>query len=156
ERVPADTRVRVLFTPAFPGSGRITEDGVQLLNGVPLEHTELAHDPLYPMTTSAVADILAAQSDLAVRHVPVRQITQSMLTAPCRPVTNRSCCVTRVVSSTWPTSPRRRPPHTTTTAPCGCPSTPDRPEPSWPTPYVCADRPEPAGRSSACPEAPPA
>ena len=81
ERVPVDTRVRVLFTPAFPGSGRITEDGVQLLNGVPLEHTELAHDPLYPMTTSAVADILAAQSDLAVRHVPVRQITQSMLTA---------------------------------------------------------------------------
>src|SRR5699024_11631667 len=62
---------------------------------------------------------------------------------PCRPVTNRSCCVTRAVSSTWPTSPTRRPPHTTTTAPCGCPSTPDRPEPSWPTPYVCADRPEP-------------
>ncbi|WP_116244214.1 four-carbon acid sugar kinase family protein [Nocardiopsis sp. FIRDI 009] len=81
ERVPAGTRVRVLFTPAFPGSGRITEDGVQLLNGQPLERTDLALDPLTPMTTSVVADILAAQTDLPVRHVPVRQVTQTMLTA---------------------------------------------------------------------------
>lgn len=81
ERVPAGTRVRVLFSPAFPSSGRVTEDGSQLLNGVPLEHTELAADPLCPMTTSVVADILAAQTDLPVRHVPVRQVTQAMLTA---------------------------------------------------------------------------
>lgn len=81
DRVDPDTRVRVLFAPAFPGSGRITEDGVQLLNGLPLEHTELAQDPLFPMTTGVVADILATQTDLAVRHVPVRQVTQAMLTA---------------------------------------------------------------------------
>ena len=81
ERVPSATRVRVLFTPAFPGSGRITEDGVQLLNGVPLERTDLALDPLFPMSTSVVADILGAQTDLAVRHVPIRRITQEMLTA---------------------------------------------------------------------------
>ncbi|MGQ4270697.1 four-carbon acid sugar kinase family protein [Nocardiopsis changdeensis] len=81
ERVPAGTRVRVLLAPAFPGSGRTTENGVQLLNGIPLQDTELAHDPLHPMTTGAVADIVAAQSGLAVRHVPVRQVTQSMLTA---------------------------------------------------------------------------
>ncbi|MFD3686053.1 four-carbon acid sugar kinase family protein [Nocardiopsis sp. NPDC058631] len=81
ERVPAGTRVRVLFTPAFPSSGRITEDGVQLLHGLPLERTELAVDPLFPMETSVVADILAVQCDLPVRHVPVRQITQTMLTS---------------------------------------------------------------------------
>ncbi|ADH65899.1 four-carbon acid sugar kinase family protein [Nocardiopsis dassonvillei] len=81
ERVPAGTRVRVLFVPAFPSSGRITEDGLQFLNGVPLERTELADDPLCPMTTSSVADILAVQTDLPVRHVPVRQVTQTMLTA---------------------------------------------------------------------------
>ena len=81
ERVPSETRVRVLFTPAFPGSGRITEDGVQLVNGVPLEHTDLARDPLFPMTTGVVAGILGAQTDLAVRHVPIRRITQEMLTA---------------------------------------------------------------------------
>jgi len=81
ERVPSGTRVRVLFTPAFPSAGRITEDGVQLLNGLPLERTELALDPLFPMDTSVVADILAVQCDLPVRHVPVRQITQTMLTS---------------------------------------------------------------------------
>lgn len=81
ERVPSATRVRVLFTPAFPGSGRITEDGVQLVNGVPLERTDLALDPLFPMSTSVVADIMGAQTDLAVRHVPIRRITQEMLTA---------------------------------------------------------------------------
>ncbi|WP_150244479.1 four-carbon acid sugar kinase family protein [Nocardiopsis quinghaiensis] len=81
DRVPAGTRVRVLFAPAFPGSGRTTEDGTQLLNGMPLERTELAVDPLCPMTTSVVADILATQTDLPVRHVPVRQVTQTMLTA---------------------------------------------------------------------------
>ncbi|GAB3720164.1 four-carbon acid sugar kinase family protein [Nocardiopsis oceani] len=81
DRLPVGTRVRVLFAPAFPGSGRITEDGVQLLNGMPLERTQLALDPLFPMTTSVVADILATQTDLEVRHVPVRQVTQEMLTA---------------------------------------------------------------------------
>ena len=81
DRVPAGTRVRVLLAPAFPGSGRTTENGVQLLNGVPLQDTELTRDPLSPVTTGTVADIVAAQSDLAVRHVPVRQVTQSMLTA---------------------------------------------------------------------------
>ena len=81
ERVPVGTRVRVLFTPAFPGSGRVTENGSQLLNGLPLERTELALDPLWPMTTSVVADLLAEQPDLAVRHVRVRRVTQAMLTA---------------------------------------------------------------------------
>ncbi|GHD21119.1 membrane protein [Nocardiopsis kunsanensis] len=81
ERVPKGTRVRVLFAPAFPGGGRITEDGVQLLNGVPLESTDLAQDPLWPMGTSVVRDILAEQTSLAVRHVPVRRVTRAMLTA---------------------------------------------------------------------------
>ncbi|MFW6639246.1 four-carbon acid sugar kinase family protein [Nocardiopsis algeriensis] len=81
ERVPVGTRVRVLFVPAFPAAGRTTENGVQLLNGLPLGDTELAQDPLHPMATGSVAEILAAQTALAVRHVPVRQVTQTMLTA---------------------------------------------------------------------------
>ncbi|GAA3726811.1 four-carbon acid sugar kinase family protein [Salinactinospora qingdaonensis] len=81
ERVPASTRVRALFTPAFPASGRVTVDGVQLLDGAPLERTELAYDPLTPMTTSVVAEIVARQSELPLRHVPMRKVTQTMLTA---------------------------------------------------------------------------
>ncbi|RKS08579.1 uncharacterized protein YgbK (DUF1537 family) [Nocardiopsis sp. Huas11] len=75
ERVPARRRVRVLFAPAHPASGRITADGVQLLDGVPLERTQLALDPLNPMTTSVVADILAEQTSLAVRHVTIGEVT---------------------------------------------------------------------------------
>lgn len=81
DRVPATTPVRALFVPAFPASGRVTVDGLQLLDGVPLERTELAVDPLSPMHTSDVAEIIAQQSALPVRHVPIRQVTHAMLTA---------------------------------------------------------------------------
>jgi uncharacterized protein YgbK (DUF1537 family) len=75
ERTPAERAVRVLFAPAHPASGRITAGGVQLLDGVPLERTQLALDPLNPMRTSVVADILAEQTSLAVRHVPIGDVT---------------------------------------------------------------------------------
>ncbi|MDA8370836.1 MAG: four-carbon acid sugar kinase family protein [Nocardiopsaceae bacterium] len=81
ERVPNPIRVRALMVPAFPASGRTTVDGVQLLGGVPLGETELAADPFCPMGTGRVAEILTRQSDLAVRHVPVRQVTQTMIAA---------------------------------------------------------------------------
>lgn len=68
-------RVRALLAPAHPRSGRVTVDGVQLLGGVRLEDTELAIDPECPMRTSVVTEILAEQTDLAVRHVPVGQVT---------------------------------------------------------------------------------
>src|SRR5690606_9157710 len=74
-RTPAAARVRALFAPAFPASGRVTVDGVQLLDGVPLERTELAVDPLSPITGSVVADIVARQSPLAVRRVSLRDVT---------------------------------------------------------------------------------
>lgn len=80
-RTPAATRVRVLLVPAFPSAGRTTAEGVQLLEGVPLERTEVAVDPLCPLHTSSVADILAGQTELPVRHVPVRRVARSMLTA---------------------------------------------------------------------------
>ena len=47
-----------LFAPAFIEAGRTTEKGVQLLNGVRLEQTELAHVPNSAVTTSDIAAIL--------------------------------------------------------------------------------------------------
>ncbi|WP_133743114.1 four-carbon acid sugar kinase family protein [Actinorugispora endophytica] len=81
DRCPPRTRPRVLLVPAFPSSGRTTAGGVQLLDGVPLDRTELALDPLSPATTGDVAEVFARQSGLAVRHVPVRQITRDLLAA---------------------------------------------------------------------------
>src|SRR5690625_3294574 len=76
ERVSEAVAVRALVAPAFPASGRVTVDGVQLLDGVPLERSVLSLDPLNPMRTSVIADILADQSGLAVRHIPLRTIAQ--------------------------------------------------------------------------------
>lgn len=81
ERTPARTRVRVLLSPAFPAAGRGTSGGRQMLDGVPLERTELAMDPLNPVRTSVVADIVAEQSALAVRHLPLRRSDRALLAA---------------------------------------------------------------------------
>ena len=67
-------RVRALIQPAFPASGRVTVDGLQLLDGAPLERTELARDPQWPLHTSSVAELFDAQTQLPVRHVGLPRI----------------------------------------------------------------------------------
>lgn len=69
-----DERVRALAVPAFPSSGRVTVDGIQLLGGVPLEKTELRYDGQNPMTTSSVSSIISDGTPLTVRHVGLRTI----------------------------------------------------------------------------------
>ncbi|WP_449277971.1 four-carbon acid sugar kinase family protein [Leucobacter sp. GX24907] len=71
---PGET-VRGLVVPAYPTSGRITVDGVQLLGGKPLEQTELRYDVHNPMTTSVVSEIVdAQQSRLSHRHISLRHV----------------------------------------------------------------------------------
>jgi uncharacterized protein YgbK (DUF1537 family) len=43
-----------LVVPAYPSSGRTTVGGYQLLNGTLLERTEVARDPIWPISTSFV------------------------------------------------------------------------------------------------------
>ena len=47
-----------VFAPAFPQSGRTTEFGYQLLNGIKLENTELKNIPKSPITTSFIPKII--------------------------------------------------------------------------------------------------
>jgi D-threonate/D-erythronate kinase len=51
-----------LIAPALPAQGRITVGGVQLVRGVPLAETEFAKDPIAPINSSVVAEILVCQS----------------------------------------------------------------------------------------------
>lgn len=67
-------RVRGLVVPAYPTSGRVTIDGMQLLDGKPLEQTELRHDVHNPMTTSSVATIVNAQTSLSHRLVTLGSV----------------------------------------------------------------------------------
>lgn len=81
DRTAPATRVRALLAPAHPASGRITVDGVQLLDGVRLERTQLALDPLNPVRTSVVTELVAQQSTLPVRHVSLGRVTRGDLAA---------------------------------------------------------------------------
>jgi len=49
----SDYEVAIII-PAFPNEGRITVGGYHLLKGVPIERTELARDPKYPIYESHI------------------------------------------------------------------------------------------------------
>ncbi len=73
---PAGRRAVALCSPAHPAAGRHTVQGRQLLNGVRLEDTELAHDPRSPVPTSDIARLLAAQAPgLRTAPVPLSAVT---------------------------------------------------------------------------------
>ena len=50
-----------IIAPAFPSEGRTTIGGYQLLNGVPLERTEVARDPNAPVIDSHIPTLLKKQ-----------------------------------------------------------------------------------------------
>lgn len=50
-----------IVMPAFPQEGRITVGGYHLLNGVPIEQTEMAVDPHSPITESHIPTLLKRQ-----------------------------------------------------------------------------------------------
>lgn len=69
----------VLFCPSFPGTGRTVRDGNLLVHGVPLHQTEVGNDPLSPLTTSKVADILRRSPGMALTEVHLDDVRSSGL-----------------------------------------------------------------------------
>ncbi len=51
-----------LIAPAFPQQGRLTVGGYQLVNGLPIERTSVARDPLFPVRTSHIPTLLEENS----------------------------------------------------------------------------------------------
>ena len=56
----------VHFAPAFPQQDRVTISGTQYINGVPLDQSQFAQDPLNPMKNAYVPNIIAATSSVPV------------------------------------------------------------------------------------------
>ena len=56
-------------TPALPAQGRSVLHDVHYLRGVPLAETEMARDPVSPVTESRVSVVLGRQSRYAIAHV---------------------------------------------------------------------------------------
>jgi uncharacterized protein YgbK (DUF1537 family) len=51
-------RQHAMVAPAFPAAGRITRDGHQLINGIPVEKTAFARDPRTPVSSGKIAECL--------------------------------------------------------------------------------------------------
>lgn len=54
---------------SFPDSGRITSGGYLLVNGIPLQVTDVAHDPVAPLTQSYVPALVQKQSRYPVSYI---------------------------------------------------------------------------------------
>ena len=59
----------IVVAPAFPQEGRTTLQGIQRVEGVPLDRTFYAHDPRWPMRESHLPTLLGQQSGEKVGHV---------------------------------------------------------------------------------------
>ena len=65
----ASGRGALAFIPAFPKAGRYTRGGLQYIGDELLHQSRFALDPLEPITTSSVHDILALQSNRSIASV---------------------------------------------------------------------------------------
>lgn len=62
-----------IIVPAFPAEGRTTVGGYHLLKGMPLERTEVARDPHFPVGQSHIPTLLQQQVENPeiVAHIPL-------------------------------------------------------------------------------------
>ena len=58
------------FLPAYPKVGRITREGVHLIDGVPVAESMFGRDPFEPVRHSHLAKIIRTQSDVPVHISP--------------------------------------------------------------------------------------
>ena len=62
-------RATAVVMPSFPDSGRITVGGYLLVNGKPVQETDVAHDPISPITQSFIPNLIEEQSGMSVASV---------------------------------------------------------------------------------------
>jgi uncharacterized protein YgbK (DUF1537 family) len=59
-----------IVAPAYPRYGRITVDGMHLINQIPVAKTEFSQDPVTPVTLSHIPTLLRTQMIRKVGHIP--------------------------------------------------------------------------------------
>lgn len=60
----------LMFVPAYPQTGRTTLAGRQYVNGLPLQETQYAQDPLNPVPSGYIPEILASAPGLQTALIP--------------------------------------------------------------------------------------
>lgn len=63
-----------IVVASFPESGRITSGGYLLVNGVPVQQTDVAKDPVTPLTESFIPTIIRKQSQFPVSHIGLEDV----------------------------------------------------------------------------------
>ena len=58
----ASGRKKLVFAPAFPDAGRVTRNGIQLVDGVSVDQSAYARDPVHPATTSVLAELVPSDA----------------------------------------------------------------------------------------------
>ncbi|MDX2481018.1 MAG: four-carbon acid sugar kinase family protein [Desulfuromusa sp.] len=66
--------VACFVAPALPAQGRTTENDIHRLHGIPVAETEIAKDPLCPVSESRLSVYLQGQSEMKVGHVALATI----------------------------------------------------------------------------------
>lgn len=66
----ASSSRQLAFLPAFPQMNRVTKNGVQYIDGVPVTESPFGVDPFEPVRHAAVTDLLAEQTDLPTASFP--------------------------------------------------------------------------------------
>jgi uncharacterized protein YgbK (DUF1537 family) len=65
------------IAPAFPDMGRTTVDGIHRVHGIEVSETELARDPVTPVTDSHIGRLLSKQCREPVSHVQLDVLRSS-------------------------------------------------------------------------------
>ena len=61
---------QLAFLPAFPQMNRVTKNGMQYIDGVPVTESPFGVDPFEPVRHATVTDLLAEQTDLPAASFP--------------------------------------------------------------------------------------
>lgn len=67
---------KLFFIPAYPEEGRITKGGYQYVDGVLLNETVFARDPLNPVDDAYIPNIISKQTDKSVYSIDASTINQ--------------------------------------------------------------------------------
>jgi len=67
-----------IVTPAFPSQKRTVIDGRLLVNGIPIEKTEYAYDPLSPIHISRVSALIKREIEEEVGEITLHKIKKSV------------------------------------------------------------------------------
>ena len=65
-----------IVVASYPDSGRVTSGGYLLVEGVPVQETGVAKDPMNPITESYIPTVIAEQSQFGIGHIGLHDVLQ--------------------------------------------------------------------------------